>query len=100
MSVVQKNALSVGVAVTGASIPLPAGAATLVLAAAATRIQVTLSAPIANTQPIYIGPQAMGAANGIELNPGDKIQFAVTAAIGAWVNAGAAQAVKVFVITK
>ena len=65
-----------------ADVPLAAAAATLIIAADATRLGVIIKNPSSNTASVRVGGLAsVGVAQGTELDPGESIPVATTAAV-------------------
>lgn len=99
-------ALSVSATVTpGASVSasavvsVPAVSSAAVLAANANRLSAIIANPATNTDPIRVGGAGVAAASGIELQPGDSITLATTAAIYAYNGKASAQNVEALEVT-
>lgn len=76
--------------VDGGDVAVPSGAATLLLAADATRSYANIMNPSTNTVTLRIGTATVGAANGTPLEPGSTLPIATTAAIYAYQASGGA----------
>lgn len=73
----------------GGDVAVPSGAATLLLAADATRSYANIMNPSTNTATVRIGTATVGAANGTPLEPGSTLPVSTTAAIYAFQASGA-----------
>ena len=76
-------------------VAVPAGAATLIAAALATRHGIIVSVPQGATAPVRIGDSNVGAARGIEVYPGDRVSLTTQAAVYGY----SASAVSIGVVT-
>lgn len=73
------------------AIVVQGAAAAQIVAAAATRRWVIIKALVTNNQTVRVGTNAIGAARGYPLEPGEVINWDVTAALYAWTAAGVNQ---------
>lgn len=81
--------------VSPADVAIPAGGSIQVVAAGATRRRVLLSLPMSSMREIRLGDSAVGAARGLELAPGDRLELEIAAAIYGYNPHTSAQAVTV-----
>lgn len=79
----------------GGDVSIPATSSNVLSASDATRLALIVANPPGNTDPVRVGGAGVNASSGIELQPGDSITLATTAAVHAYNPKGSAQSVQV-----
>jgi hypothetical protein len=79
----------------GGDVSIPALSSQQLAAADADRLALIVANPVNNTDPVRVGGSGVNASSGIELQPGDSITIASTAAVYGYNPKGSAQSVQV-----